>query len=257
MKRLDGAAGEVHRAEDEGEAGIGYMWCAGRATGGWGFTGTAGGEAQAGRQGALWLRGGVRGRVVRSSARRGFRGCGRAANGFPEGTGFVGVLSAWCRSWSCLARVLSFLCALLCPAALAFTSPVVVSLHALVELPFLFGFFCFFLNQGVYLEEPFGLPQVGVICVGLRFFAIQGQFGRRWSPAVWLVFAVWGASRGGGAPGRSRCPLRVARRGRRWGKTPSFGCRDAALGGSRLVCAWGVVSLDVQVPEVGVAVFAL
>ena len=139
--------------------------------------------------------------MVRSSARRGFRGCGRAASGFPEGTGFVGVLSAWCRSLSCLARVLSFLCALLCPAALAFTSPVVVSsdfflfflaslLHSLVELPFLFGFFCFFLNQGVYLEEPSGLPQVGVICVGLRFFAIQGQFGRRWSPAVWLVFAV-------------------------------------------------------------------
>ena len=204
----------------------------------------------------------------RCPARRGSRCCGRAAGGFPVGSCLIGVLSALCLSLSCLARLLSFLCVLLCPAALAFTSPVVVSsdfflfflaslLHSLVELPFLFGFFCFFLNQGVYLEEPFGLPQVGVICVGLRFFAIQGQFGRRWSPAVWLVFAVWGASRGGGAPGRSRCPLRVARRGRRWGKTPSFGCRDAALGGSRLVCAWGVVSLDVQVPEVGVAVFAL
>jgi hypothetical protein len=169
---------------------------------------------------------------------------------------------------SAVALLRSFLCVLLCPSALAFTSPVVVSsdfflfflaslLHSLVELPFLFGFFCFFLNQGVYLEEPFGLPQVGVICVGLRFFAIQGQFGRRCSPAVWFACVVGGASRGGGAPGRSRCPLRVARRGRRWGKTPSFGCRDAALGGSRQVCAWGVVSLDVQVPEVGVAVFAL
>ena len=139
--------------------------------------------------------------MVRCPARGVSRCFGRAAGGFPLGPCLFVLLSALCLSFGAVALLLSFLCVLLCPAALAFTSPVVVSsdfflfflaslLHSLVELPFLFGFFCFFLNQGVYLEEPSGLPQVGVMCVGLRFFAIQGQFGRRWSPAVWLVFAV-------------------------------------------------------------------
>ena len=92
--------------------------------------------------------------------------------------------------------------------------------------------------------------------VGLRILAVQGHRGRRGTTPK-LSAAEWGAAGTGRAPGEPCCRLRVAKRGGRWGKTPPFGRWGAEFSGFGLESACGVVSLDVEMSEVGDVVFAL
>ena len=126
-------------------------------------------------------------------------------------------------------------------------------LRPFLGLSFLLSFFFVIL----YLGESSGSPhQVCVVGVGLGILAVQGHRGRR-GTALKLSAAEWGVAGTGWAPGEPCCRLRVAKRGGGWGKTPPFGRWDAEFNGFGLESACGVVSLDVEVSEVGVVVVAL
>ena len=126
-------------------------------------------------------------------------------------------------------------------------------LRPFLGLSFLLSFFFVLL----YLEESSRSPhQVCVVGVGLGILAVQGRRGRR-GTAPKLSAADGTVAGTGRAPGEPCCRLRAAKRVGRWGKTPPFGRWGVVFSGFGLESACGVVSLDVEVSEVGVVVVAL